>query len=353
MSVKLVKKDRMKSYQIQVYLSKYRKYKWVNTYCSNKKDAQSILKQYQKADIEYKLGLRESQLPDMEQPTIRDAVDSYLTSVENSIQSKGTYKLKKFVLNEFVERVNARVRLNEVNQADADNYVKYLKTKPRGSGAFKGVFGISESAINIRKRYVIAFFNWCVNEAQWLKHSPIKLKQVKVPTKVKLITPSQFEMLLQNEPDENLRAYYKLAYYCGLRRCEINHTELTLDLNKQDVLMVTETKGVKDWNRDVPIHKDLIKDWQLVKSAMYKLDRISHGCRDAFKRAGLYIPYQTTMHSLRHTFATNKALEGMPMIELAKLMGHEETSTTEKYANATRELIVILRNESNTDMIHA
>jgi len=106
MSVKLVKKDRMKSYQIQVYLSKYRKYKWVNTYCSNKKDAQSILKQYQKADIEYKLGLRESQLPDMEQPTIRDAVDSYLTSVENSIQSKGTYKLKKFVLNEFVERVN-------------------------------------------------------------------------------------------------------------------------------------------------------------------------------------------------------------------------------------------------------
>jgi len=351
MSVKLVKKDRMRNYQIQVYLSKQRKYKWVNTYCTNKKDAQAILRQYQSADIEYKLGLRESQLPDKELPSIKDAVDSYLISVENSIQSDTTYKLKKFVLNEFVDRDNPRVRLNEVDQTDADSYVKYLKTKPRSSGAYKGTFGLSESAINIRKRYVTAFFNWCVNEANWLNHSPIKLKQIKVPNKVKLITPNQFEMLLANEPNEILRAYYKLAYYCGLRRCEINHTELTLDLNNQDVLMVTETKGIKDWNRDVPISQNLIKEWQLIKSAMYRLDRISHGCRDAFKRAGLYVPYQTTLHALRHTFATMKCIDGISMLELAKLMGHEETSTTEKYANASREMIVMLRNEQQP--IHA
>ena len=84
---------------------------------------------------------------------------------------------------------------------------------------------------------------------------------------------------------------------------------------------------------------------------MYNLDRISHGCRDAFKRAGLYIPYQTTLHALRHTFATMKCIDGVSMLELAKLMGHEETSTTEKYANASREMIVMLRNEQQP--IHA
>ena len=115
--------------------------------------------------------------------------------------------------------------------------------------------------------------------------------------------------------------------------------------------MVTETKGIKDWNRDVPISQNLIKEWQLIKSAMYRLDRISHGCRDAFKRAGLYIPYQTTLHALRHTFATMKCIDGISMLELAKLMGHEETSTTEKYANASREMIVMLRNEQQP--IHA
>ena len=347
MSVKLIKRKDRKHWSVQVYLSKYKKTKWVNTYCTNKKDAQAILRQYQIADIEYRLGQRESQLPDKELPSLSNAVDSYLVSVENSIQSKATHKLKKSILNEFVDRVHRRVRLNEVHQSDADNYIKYLKTKPRESGAYKGTHGLSESAINIRRRVVVAFFNWCVNEAQWISHSPIKLKQVKVPKKVKLITPLQFERLLANEPDEILRAYYKLGYHCGLRRCEINHTELTLDLNKQDVLMVTETKGIKDYNRDVPIAKHLIKEWQLVKARGYSLDVISRRCKEAFKRAGIYVPYQTTFHSLRHSFATMKCIDGVSMLELAKMMGHEETSTTEKYANASREMIVMLKNEGH------
>ena len=42
-----------------------------------------------------------------------------------------------------------------------------------------------------------------------------------------------------------------------------------------------------------------------------------------------------------------KCIDGVSMLELAKLMGHEETSTTEKYANASREMIVLLRKEGN------
>jgi integrase len=347
MSVKLVKRKDRKNWSVQVYLSKQRKTKWINTYCTNKKDAHSILKQYQIADIEFRLGQRESQLPDKELPSLNDAIDSYLISVDNSIQSKTTYTLKKSVLLEFADRVNGRVRLNDINQSDADSYIKYLKFKPRQSGAFKGMHGLSESSVNIRRRIVVAFFNWCVNDAQWLPLSPIKLKQVKVPKKVKLITPLQFEKLLANEPDDIMRAYYKLAYGCGLRRCEVNWTELTLDLNKQDVLMITRTKGIKDWNRDVPITKDLIKEWQLVKTSMYSLDCISKKTRMAYKRAGIYVPYQTTYHALRHSFATMKCLDGVNMLELAKMMGHEETSTTERYANASREMIVLLKNEGH------
>jgi integrase len=347
MSVKLIKRKDRKHWSVQVYLSKQKKTKWVNTYCTNKKDAHAILKQYQIADIEYRLGQRESQLPDKELPSLNDAIDSYLIFVDNSLQSKATYKLKKSVLLEFADRVNGRVKLNEVYQSDADNYIKYLKFKTRQSGAYKGVVGLSETAINIRRRIVMAFFNWCVNDAQYISLNPIKLKQIKVPKKVKLITPLQFEKLLANEPDDIMRAYFKLAYHCGLRRCEVNWTELTLDLNKHDILMITRTKGIKDWNRDVPISKDLIKEWQLVKTSMYSLDCISKKTRLAFKRAGIYTPYQTTFHALRHTFATMKCIEGVNMLELAKMMGHEETSTTERYANASREMIVLLKNEGH------
>ena len=42
-----------------------------------------------------------------------------------------------------------------------------------------------------------------------------------------------------------------------------------------------------------------------------------------------------------------KCIEGVNMLELAKMMGHEETSTAERYANASREMIVLLKNEGH------
>ena len=80
---------------------------------------------------------------------------------------------------------------------------------------------------------------------------------------------------------------------------------------------------------------------------MYSLDCVSKKTRMAYKRAGIYVPYQTTYHALRHSFATMKCIDGVNMLELAKMMGHEETSTTERYANASREMIVLLKNEGH------
>ena len=56
------------------------------------------------------------------------------------------------------------------------------------------------------------------------------------------------------------------------------------------------------------------------------------------------------MHSLKHT-PTNAALEWMPMTDLAKLVGYEETPTIEKYFNVTEDLIAMSRNELNIEMI--
>ena len=60
----------------------------------------------------------------------------------------------------------------------------------------------------------------------------------------------------------------------------------------------------------------------------------------ACKRAGIYVPYQTTMHALRHSYATIQASKGKNIHEIAKSMGHTRLSTTEKYADAERDVDV-------------
>ena len=42
----------------------------------------------------------------------------------------------------------------------------------------------------------------------------------------------------------------------------------------EDVLLITKTKG-KPKERDIPIKSDLIKDWQICKTALYLNDRIT------------------------------------------------------------------------------
>ena len=172
----------------------------------------------------------------------------------------------------------------------------------------------------------MSFLYWCMDEMEWITKLPFKLKQIKVNNPTKLITPSTFEKILANEPNEVLRSYYRLAYYCGMRRCEINHSELTKDINGQDVLLITITKDTKNKPpRDVPVTLDLINDWQRCKSAQYRRDRITKGFNRACRRAGVYVPYQTTFHVCRHSYATNEASKGKTLVLVQKEMGHERS----------------------------
>ena len=346
MSIKLVKQPRRKTYNIRIWLEKYKKIKWINTYQRTEREAKKVLRKYQESEIEYKLGLREEQLPTEPIPTLSEGVDLYLEQVENNPDmSPNTYKLKKSVLNTFVDQMTGNPTIDKLGVEDSDDYDHYLKTTRRKSGAFKGATGLSEASINIRKRIATTFLNWCINDRKWIKGTEFKLEQSHPEPEIKLFTPEQFELILSKEPNELLRSYYKLAWFCGLRRVECNDTELYKDKNKVDCLLVATTKGRKQRKRDVPIPKKNISDWMNVKLAQYKLDYISKMFKKAVVNADLYVPYKTTFHTLRHSYATLQCVNGTHLLELAKLMGHADTKTTEKYANASREMLVKLQQE--------
>ena len=181
MSAKLMKRPRCKSYSIQVWIpAPVSKMKWISTGTSNKREAQVILKKYVDAEFMYKFIKKETSLPDELAPTLYDAISKYLKSVEiDPDQSPSTLKLKTFCLNDFMNVIGEHVRVDQLGQEDAEKYDKYLRTKKRQSGAFKGTIGLSESTINIRKRNIKAFLNWCLSEQKWIKEISMTLKQSK------------------------------------------------------------------------------------------------------------------------------------------------------------------------------
>ena len=48
-------------------------------------------------------------------------------------------------------------------------------------------------------------------------------------------------------------------------------------------------------------------------------------------------PFNFTLHTLRHTFGSWLAMEGVPLRAIQKLMGHKSITTTERYAHLSRE----------------
>ena len=341
--MKLEKKGNSKNWYVRIWLPKHKKYKWVPTYTANKREANKILNQYQKAEIEYKLGLRED-IVDRPSPTLQNAINEYLTSRQNSRDvGKSTLRAYVFSFNDLTNVVNKNILISEVNNSDIERLNAYFNTKPRGSGAYKGKIGLSDTTINIRKRGIMAFMRWCL-KMEYINRIPNGLEQIKNPVNAssegrnnnrkKIITNDELKQVLELEKDPILRAYYRLAFNTGLRRIEVNHAQL-FKFKDKHYLRVTKTKGKRE-PRVVPLRNSkTIKDFYNCKEAQYSIGRVTKGWTKVAKKCGFYIPYDKTLHANRHAFATYSAKEGESMVAIKEAMGHKSLITTEQYAKAS------------------
>jgi len=65
------------------------------------------------------------------------------------------------------------------------------------------------------------------------------------------------------------------------------------------------------------------------------MQRMNNAFSSAVKRAG--IKYITVEQCCRHTFGSRLARQGVPVHEIAKMMGHSSITTTERYLHSTDE----------------
>lgn len=187
-------------------------------------------------------------------------------------------------------------------------------------------------------------------KSEELPYEYLKLPQIKHEKRVQVVLSKEevWRMLLCCQLLKH-KILIGLLYGCGLRCLEARSVRLQdLDFDRKQ-LMVVQGKGKKD--RYVPLSDHLIRGLKQYISAekpqtylfngqpngraggdfdsRYSQKGVQWAVKQACKQAG--IQKDVHVHTLRHTYATHLLEDGMDIMSLKQLMGHENIETTIEY----------------------
>ena len=175
-------------------------------------------------------------------------------------------------------------------------------------------------------------------------HLPSIPKEKKLPV---ILSRQEIWKMLQSAELLKHRILIGLIYGCGLRCMEVRNIELKhLDFDRK-LLHIVQSKGKKD--RYVPLSDHLIRGIKKYISAerpitflftgntkdtkgfdsRYSQRGVQWAIKSICKKAGILKDVHT--HTLRHSYATHLLEDGVNILQVQKLMGHERIETTMEY----------------------
>ena len=191
-----------------------------------------------------------------------------------------------------------------------------------------------------------------INEWEWLDTNPLDKVEKKRATRgrTRFLSDKEQENLLnicKDASNKHLYLLVVLALATGARRGEIMN--LTWDNVKLDIetpmLYFMETKNGE--NRAVPLTAfglDVMKEYSKVRNIKSNLVFARPGgeavmdlrwqWEEAVKKAKLE---NFTFHDLRHTAASNLAMDGAGLIEIAEILGHKTMAMVQRYSHLTKK----------------
>lgn len=212
--------------------------------------------------------------------------------------------------------------------------------------------GMKPSSVNGQITILKSFFGWLVNEGYIPKNPTLQLKQTKEPKRLRHpLTEEQIELIRQACITNREKALIEFIYSTGCRLSEI------VSINKQDINWHEMTlcvigKGNKE--REVCFStkaKILLKKYLESRlddnPALFVTSKQPHsrlGGRSIereVKKIAIRVGIDRSVfpHLFRHSFATHRLNAGMPLHIVQHLLGHEDPSTTQIYAETSKENI--------------
>jgi integrase len=244
----------------------------------------------------------------------------------------------KHWLKRLVEHFGKR-RIHSITHSEVEGYkLKMLRE------------GKAISTANRELEVLRAVFNFAKRES-WLDKSPFErgtplISKADETKRDRVLSRDEESRLLATCIGRRAHLYPLIiaAIDTGMRKGEL------LTLRWTDVGLPSRLIRLRAFNtktakaRTVPISDrlaiELEKLWQRCDDAdslvFGIVDNVKNGFRSACKAAGIE---GLRFHDLRHTYATRLASAGLPLNELAGLLGHTQIETTLRYANTTNESI--------------
>lgn len=209
--------------------------------------------------------------------------------------------------------------------------------------------GISDRTLDGYRSVFSSFFSWLYNEGLIDKDPSSNLGIIKCAKVVrKSISDVEFELLKAACSTIRDRAIVcflmstgcRISELCSLNRRDIDYTQLRCKVlgkgNKERIVYIdtVTAMNLKKYEKD---REDLSDALFVGKNS----DRLTPGgirrmLNETAKKAGLK---EIHPHKFRRTLATNLIEHGMPIQDVARILGHENLDTTMKYVCMNDELV--------------
>ena len=270
------------------------------------------------------------------EPETDDLLDSYINAKKVGGRSEGTQTRYRYIIERFLKAVN--VRTKDVTTEHIRQY--FAKELARG---------ISESTIDGVRQILSAYFSWLEHEKLICRNPVFNIESIKYQKKERLsLSYADTEVLKRH--CQNVRDHAIVCFLLATG-CRIN--EVT-KLNKDDVDLnngecIVLGKGNKErtvFLDDVAImalreylsqRKD---DCEALFIGIRKKRLQPGGVRAMLKNlAGKAGVENVHPHRFRRTLVTRLLNRGMPIQEVAIIVGHEKVDTTMKYYAANKSRI--------------
>ncbi len=230
--------------------------------------------------------------------------------------------------------------MTDISCKDAENFKNYLINRvPKGYAVYLRTVKASFN-VALKWGYVTA------NPFQKIKFLK---KQLCKPIFLK---PKDLDHILTFLSNQMIKEIVIFGFYTGCRLSEIINLKWNnIDLSKKIILIGDDqfrTKSGKQ--RVIPICKEVNKiltdlskktnnaeGYVFAKSNgfPYNKDYVSSSFKEASRKAR--IDEKIHFHTLRHSFASNLANKGVPIVVIKELMGHADISTTQIYSHTNLE----------------
>lgn len=267
-------------------------------------------------------------------------IETFLSAKRIDGLSVKSIKNYRYVLEHFERCVEKPV--GKINTDDVRIFIAYLFDQ----------LGLQESSVQTHINTLRSFFGWLTTEGA-IKHNPmLKIKSLKINRKNArhALTSEELERLRDACKTYKEKALVEFLVSSGCRLSEAAGIQVRqVDFRNRSV--VVHGKGDKDRTVFFSVRAKLMMEEYLAQrkggaSLFSSIKTPYPGLQPRAIQRILQIvgerarlDYRVHPHLLRHTFATQALNAGMDITVIQRLLGHEDVSTTQIYAEVSQETV--------------